>query len=443
MPTKTTEVSASPSTATFNRWLIPVAAVAVHICIGSVYAWSTFNRPISALLPNTPWWFSPPYTTFSTALVLLGLSAAFGGPWVERRGPRVAATAAAVLFGTGLILGGVGLALRQSWLVFLGMGVIGGMGCGLGYISPVRTLVRWFPDRRGMATGMAIMGFGGGAFLAGYLNVYFMERLGVPTTLVALGATYFVIMLAGATLFRQPPDGWKPEGWIPAAHQNKMITDRNLTRNHAVRTVQFYLLWGILFVNVTAGIGILAQASPMMQDMFHKTPLEAAAVVSLISLFNAGGRFFWASSSDYLGRRNTYAIFFVAQVILFLAIPQLAGSGAWLAFEAALFVVFTMYGGGFSTIPAFLADMFGAENVGAIHGVVLTAWSAAAITGPVIITELSKRAKASLGPAESRIHIYDTPLQVLAGLLVVGFILTMLVRPLQAAAPVSQTARAS
>lgn len=431
MLTKPAEVSASPATSTFNRWLIPVAAVAVHICIGSVYAWSTFNRPISALLPNSPWWFSPPYTTFSTALVLLGLSAAFGGPWVERRGPRVAATAAALLFGAGLILGGIGLALRQSWLVFLGMGVIGGMGCGLGYISPVRTLVRWFPDRRGMATGMAIMGFGGGAFLAGYLNVYFMNRLGVPTTLVALGATYTVIMLAGARLFRQPPAGWKPEGWIPAEHTNKMITNLNLTRNQAVRTVQFYLLWAILFVNITAGIGILAQASPMMQDMFHKTPIEAAAVVSLISLFNAGGRFFWASSSDYLGRRNTYAIFFVAQVILFLVIPRLAGSGAWLAFEAALFIVFTMYGGGFATIPAFLADMFGEEHVGAIHGVVLTAWSAAAITGPVIITELSNRAKASLGSAESRIHIYDIPLQVLAGLLAVGFILTMLVRPLR------------
>jgi len=307
----------------------------------------------------------------------------------------------------------------------------------------VSTLVKWFPDRRGMATGMAIMGFGGGAFLAGYLNVYFMNRLGVPTTLLALGATYFVIMLAGARLFRQPPSGWKPEGWIPAEHKNKMITNRNLTRNHAVRTVQFYLLWGILFVNVTAGIGILAQASPMMQDMFHKTPLEAAAVVSLISLFNAGGRFFWASSSDYLGRRNTYTIFFVAQVILFLVIPRLAGNGSWLTFEAALFVVFTMYGGGFATIPAFLADMFGTENVGAIHGAVLTAWSAAAIAGPVIITELSNRAKATLGPAESRIHIYDAPLRVLAGLLVVGFILTMLVRPVRASAPVAQTANAN
>jgi MFS family permease len=427
-----TDFRISPDATSFNRWLIPVAAVAIHICIGSVYAWSTFNRPIKALFPNDPWWFSPPYTTFSTALVLLGLSAAFGGPWVERRGPRVAATAAAILFGSGLVVGGIGLALKQSVLVFLGMGVIGGMGCGLGYIAPVSTLVKWFPDRRGMATGMAIMGFGGGAFLAGYLNVYFMNQLGVAKTIIALGIAYFVIMMVGASVIRRPPSGWKPQGWEPAAHTNAMITNRNLSRNAAVKTVQFYLLWGMLFINVTAGIGILAQASPMMQDMFQRTAIEAAAVVSLISLFNAGGRFFWASCSDYIGRRNTYLIFFAAQVVLFLLIPGLAGKGEWAIFEAALFLVFTMYGGGFATIPAFLADMFGAENVGAIHGVILTAWSAAAIVGPVIITELSNRAKAGLAPGASRIHIYDQPLQVLAGFLAVGFVLTLLVKPLRA-----------
>jgi len=414
----------------FSRWLIPVAAVAIHICIGSVYAWSTFNRPIHAVFPNDPWWFSPPYTTFSTALVLLGLSAAFGGPWVERRGPRVAAAAAAILFGAGLIIGGIGLDARQSWLVFLCMGVIGGMGCGLGYIAPVSTLVKWFPDHRGMATGMAIMGFGGGAFLAGYLNVYFMDRLGVANAIIALGAAYFVIMLIGAAIIRRPPANWKPEGWTPPARTNPMITDSNLTRNAAIQTTQFYLLWAILFINVTAGIGILAQASPMMQDLFRKTPQQAAVVVSLISLFNAGGRFFWASSSDYIGRRNTYLVFFAVQTILFLLIPGFAARADWALFETALFIVFTMYGGGFSTIPAFLADMFGAENVGAIHGAILTAWSAAAIVGPVIITELSNRARAELAPGASKYHIYDQPLQVLAGMLVVGFVLTLLVRPL-------------
>lgn len=425
------ESTNSQIVATTGRWLIPVAAVAIHICIGSVYAWSTFNRPIKALFPGDPWWFSPPYTTFSTALVLLGLSAAFGGTWVERRGPRAAATAAAILFGTGLLVGGAGLALRQSWLVFLGMGVIGGMGCGLGYIAPVSTLVKWFPDRRGMATGMAIMGFGGGAFLAGYLNVYFMDRVGVAKTIIALGIAYFIVMIIGAAVIRRPPTGWKPQGWTPPVKIDRMITDRNLTRNAAVRTVQFYLLWGILFINVTAGIGILAQASPMMQDMFGKTALQAAAVVSLISIFNAGGRLFWASFSDYIGRRNTYIVFFIVQIVLFLTIPVLAGRAEWVVFEAALFIVFTMYGGGFATIPAFLADMFGAENVGAIHGVLLTAWSAAAVVGPVIITELSNRARASLAPGMSKIHIYDRPLQVLAALLALGFVLTILVRPLR------------
>lgn len=421
----------SRADATYHRWLVPVGAVAVHVCIGSVYAWSTFNRPIKALFPNDPWWFSPPYTTFTMALMLLGLSAAVGGPWVERRGPRVAATAAALFFGTGLVIGGIGLALKQSFLVFLGMGVIGGIGCGLGYISPVSALVKWFPDRRGMATGMAIMGFGGGAFLAGYLNVLFIDMLGVARTVIVLGLVYLIVMLIGARILRRPPEGWMPAGWTPPVQTKAMIATTSLTRNAALRTPQFYLLWGILFINVTAGIGILAQASPMMQDLFQKTPLAAAAVVSLISLFNAGGRFFWASCSDYIGRRNTYVTFFVVQFGLFLLIPGFAAQGNWVLFEASLFVIFTMYGGGFATIPAFLADLFGTDNVGAIHGSVLTAWSAAAVAGPVIITELSNRAKAALAPGESKIHIYDTPLEVLAALLAVGFMLTLLVRPVR------------
>jgi len=429
--------------ASINRWRIPIGAVAVHICIGSVYAWSTFNRPIQALFPNEPWWFSPPYTTFTTALVLLGLSAAFGGPWVERRGPRAAATASALFFGSGLLIGGAGLALAQPLLVFLGMGVIGGIGCGLGYIAPVSTLVKWFPDRRGMATGMAIMGFGGGAFLAGYLNVFFMDRIGVANTVMALGATYLVVMLAGSRLLERPPAGWKPAGWTAPAATTAMITDRSVTRNQAIQTPQFFLLWGILFINVTAGIGILAQASPMMQDMFHRTALQAAAVVSLISIFNASGRFLWASGSDYIGRRNTYTVFFVVQFALFLLIPRLAASGSWPLFQASLFIVFTMYGGGFATIPAFLADIFGPDNVGAIHGALLTAWSAAAVAGPLIITELSNGARAALAPGADRIHIYDTPLEVLAALLAMGFVLTLLVRPLrESPRPVEDTAAA-
>lgn len=415
----------------FNRWLIPLAAVLIHICIGSIYAWSTFNRPIRAILPNTPSWFSPPYTTFTAALVLLGLSAAFGGPWVERNGPRKTAATAAILFGSGLLIGGLGLYFKQSVLVFLGMGVIGGIGAGLGYISPVSTLVKWFPDRRGMATGMAIMGFGGGAFVAGFLNVALMERLGTAETVMVLGALYFVVMMIGARIIRRPPNAAGPMDRQTETLKHPMISSGSMTRDQAIGAVQFYLLWGMLFINVTAGIGILSQASPMIQDMFKRSAVQAAAVVSMISLFNAGGRFFWASLSDYIGRRNTYLTFFSVQVLLFLLVPFLASNGYWILFLATLFAIFTMYGGGFATIPAFLADLFGAENVGAIHGAVLTAWSAAAVAGPVIITKLSSDAKAALSPSQSHIHVYDTPLRVLAALLSVGFILTALVRPIR------------
>jgi len=426
-----THVEQANGSSVFNRWLIPVAAVMVHICIGSVYAWSTFNRPIRAEFSSSPWWFSPPYTTFTTALVLLGLSAAFMGPWVERRGPRIAATAAAIFFSFGLLIGGIGMAIHHSVLVWIGMGLIGGIGCGLGYISPVSTLVKWFPDRRGMATGFAIMGFGGGAFLAGYLNPYLMARVSVSKTLMLLGVAYFIIMMIGARIIRRPPQGWRPTHWHGPARENPMISTRSVSRNYALGTVQFYLIWGILFINVTAGIGILAQASPMFQDLFRKTALEAGLFVSLISVFNACGRIFWASLSDFIGRRMTYLTFFAVQFFLFLLIPKMAADGKLVLFEAAAFTVFTMYGGGFATVPAFLADIFGEENVGAIHGSLLTAWSAAAVVGPVIITQLSERAKAALGPGESRVHIYDQPLRVLAYLLVVGFILTLLVRPLK------------
>jgi len=262
------------------------------------------------------------------------------------------------------------------------------------------------------------------------LNVFFIDRLGVARTVIALGVTYLIVMLLGARALRRPPEGWRPVGWAPPIDTGEMIAGRSLPRNQALRRAQFYLLWGILFINVTAGIGILAQASPMMQDLFQKTPLEAAAVVSLISIFNAGGRFFWASCSDFIGRRNTYLVFFTVQFVLFLFIPGLAARGNWGLFEASLFVVFTMYGGGFATIPAFLADLFGPDNVGAIHGAVLTAWSAAAVVGPVIITELSNGARAALPAGASKVHIYDKPLEVLAALLAAGFILTILVRPL-------------
>lgn len=414
---------------TTRRWTIPLGAVLVHLGIGSVYAWSTLNRPILAAMPSLPWWASPPYTTFTSALVLLGLSAASWGPWVERRGARAAARLAALCFATGLTVGGMGLLLRQPLLLFLGMGILCGIGCGIGYIAPVSTLVKWFPDRRGMATGFAIMGFGGGAFVAGYANAFLIEHVGVARTLFVLAAVYCVVMLAGAQLLRAAPVAPDSESETRAAE--------GLTRREALRTPQFALLWGMLCINVTAGIGILAQASPMMQDLFGRTPAQAAGVVALISVFNAMGRLFWSSVSDHFGRRNTYLTFFAAQVVLFLLIPMMAKQGAWWPFLLCLLAVFTMYGGGFATIPAFLADLFGTANVGAIHGALLTAWSVAAVLGPVIITELSERAMAALTPGMSRVAIYDHPLQLLAGLLAMGFVLTLLVKPLRR----SQTGR--
>lgn len=398
--------------------------------IGSVYAWSTLNRPIKTILASASWWSSPPYVTFTAAIAILGLTAAFGGPWVERYGPRTAAMVAACFFGSGLVLGGFGLMLRSALMVFLGMGVLSGIGAGFGYICPVSTLLRWFPDRRGMATGMAIMGFGGGAFLAGYLNVYFIAALGIAKTLMMLGGAYFLLMMAGAWILRRPPAGWRPLNWTPPVVASATRVG-NVRRSEAFRTRQFYLLWAMLFINTTAGIGILAQASPMMQDLFGKTSIQAGVVVSIISLFNAGGRLFWASLSDKIGRRNTYLLFFVLQLPLFLLIPSLAASSNWLAFELAMFAVFTMYGGGFSTMPAFAADCFGVDSVSAIYGVILTAWSAAAIVGPLLITELSSRAKASLPPGASRVHIYDRPIHLLAALLVLGILLALLTTPLK------------
>ncbi len=421
---------------TKSRWTIPVGAILVHLGIGSVYAWSTLNRPIIAAMPAQPWWASPPYTTFTAALVLLGLSAATFGPWVERRGARVAGRTAALCFASGLMLGGVGLLLQQPVLLFLGLGILCGIGCGIGYIAPVSTLVKWFPERRGMATGFAIMGFGGGAFLAGYANAFLIERLGVANTLFALGGCYLLLMMAGAQLLRPAPEASASAtdasfGNSPLRPTTSVAAISGLSRREALRTPQFVLLWGILCVNVTAGIGILAQASPMMQDLFGKTPKEAAAVVAIISIFNAGGRLLWSSASDLLGRRTTYLVFFVVQFALFLLIPRFAQVGAWWPFLLCLLTVFTMYGGGFATMPAFLADLFGSRNVGAIHGAVLTAWSVAAVVGPVIITELSERARGALAVDAPRVHIYDQPLMLLAGLLAVGLVLTLAVKPLK------------
>jgi MFS family permease len=411
-----------------SRWTIPPAAVAIHLCVGSVYAWSVFNRPIEALHPEWP--RGAAAYTFSIAIALLGLSAAFGGTWLERHGPRKAATVAACLFGGGLALGGLGVWLGWLWLLFLGYGVVGGAGLGMAYVSPVSALVKWFPDRRGMATGMAVLGFGGGALIAAPVKERLIQAVGVAPTLWILAAVYFCVMLAAAQALAKPPEGWRPQGYVPKAIQGG---EPELTMPMAVRTRQFWLLWGMLFINISAGISLLAQASPMMQDLFGRTPEQAAAMVSVIAGFNAFGRIFWASLSDRIGRRAVFSLFFAAQAGLFLLIPALAEAGSWGLFQVAAVVIFSMYGGGFATIPAFLADMFGARNVGAVHGVILTAWSAAGVAGPILITALRERQLAALPPEAPRVALYAGTLQIMAVALLVGLALTLAVRPLSRA----------
>ena len=409
-----------------SRWTIPPAAVAIHLCVGSVYAWSVFNKPVEALHPHWP--RGAAAYTFSIAIALLGLSAAFGGTWLERHGPRKAATVAALLFGGGLLLGGLGVQLGWLWLLYLGYGVIGGAGLGLAYVAPVSALIKWFPDRRGLATGMAVLGFGGGALIAAPVAERLIAAYGVADTLLLLGAVYGAIMLIAARLLRRPEPGWAPAGWQAPERAGGLAPE--LTMPMAVRTRQFWLLWGMLFINITAGISILAQASPMMQDMFARTPEQAATMLSVIAGFNAFGRIFWSTLSDYLGRRAVFLLFFAAQAGLFAAIPALGAGGHWGLFQVAVVVIFTMYGGGFATVPAFLADMFGARNVGAVHGVILTAWSAAGVAGPILITRIREAELAALPPGGSLVPIYDLTMYLMSALLCVGFALAVVVRPL-------------
>ena len=426
----------------FNRWLVPPAALAVHLSIGQAYAFSVFKIPLTQLVGVNRHvagqdWEQPPLAwIFSIAMAFLGISAAVFGKWIERAGPRKAMFAAACCFASGFFVSALGVKLHQLWMLYVGYGVIGGIGLGLGYISPVSTLIKWFVDRPGMATGMAIMGFGGGAMIGGPLAVRLMSYFsgpsgnGVAEAMVAMGCIYFCFMLFGAFLVRVPPEGWSPPGYVPRA-ANAMITSLNLDATAALRTPQFWLLWVVLCMNVTAGIGILEQASPMIQEMFRGrvTPAAAAGFVGLLSLFNMGGRFFWSSTSDHIGRKPTYMIFFGLGLVLYLFLPRTGSDGlnSLSLFVATAAVIMSMYGGGFATIPAYLRDMFGKNNVSAIHGRVLTAWSVAGILGPVLVNYLRKyQIEVRHVPPASA---YSFVLYVMAGLLVVGFVANLLVRP--------------
>jgi MFS family permease len=431
----------------YNRLLVPPAALAVHLSIGQAYAFSVFNIPLTRVigithsaLPDSgglaDWSNTDVVQTFSIAIAILGLSAALFGRWVERVGPRMAMFVAALCFSGGFIVSAIGIHYHWILLLYLGYGVLGGCGLGIGYISPVSTLIKWFPDRPGMATGMAIMGFGGGALIASPLSVMLMEHFktaasnGVLETFVTLGVIYFMFMMIGVYSARVPPDGWKPEGWTPPATPPPLVSRANVAVDVAWKTPQFWLLWVVLCMNVTAGIAVLSQASPMIQEIFagRVTPEAAAEFVGLLSLFNMIGRFFWASTSDYIGRRNTYIVFFALGILLYSTVPTIGHEGSLPLFVAAFVIILSMYGGGFATIPAYLRDVFGTLHVGAIHGRLLTAWSVAGVLGPRLITSLrDDQIKNGLPKAQA----YSATMYIMCGLLLIGLVCNICMRPVK------------
>ena len=457
----------------FNRWLVPPAALAIHLCIGMAYGFSVFWLPLSKAIPGAAdpscaslnllsalfttscnWRVADLGWIYTLFFVLLGCSAAIWGGWLERVGPRKAGFVSACCWCGGIIVAAIGVMTHQLWLMWVGAGVIGGVGLGLGYISPVSTLIKWFPDRRGMATGMAIMGFGGGAMigapLANLLMNYFKTdvSVGVWQTFICMAVIYFCFMMGGAFGYRIPPAGWRPEGWTPPVSKTTMITTRHVHLRDAHKTKQFWLIWAVLCLNVSAGIGVIGMASPMLQEIFagsliglpnltfsqldasQKAQIAtiAAGFAGLLSLFNIGGRFFWASLSDKIGRKNTYYTFFVLGIVLYALAPTLADMGSKALFVLAFGIILSMYGGGFATIPAYLADIFGTQFLGAIHGRLLTAWATAGILGPVVVNyirEAQLTAGVPAGPA-----LYTGTMYILAGMLVLGLIANSLVRPL-------------
>ena len=459
----------------FNRWLVPPCALAVHLCIGMAYGFSVFWLPLSravgidaptactdmSLLDelftrSCDWSISSLGWMYTLFFVFLGFSAAIWGGWLEKAGPRKAGVVAALCWSGGFMISAIGIATHQLWLMWLGSGVIGGIGLGLGYISPVSTLIKWFPDRRGMATGMAIMGFGGGAMIGSPLADILMGVFDGPTTVgvwqtfLVLGVAYLIFMMAGAFGYRVPPAGWKPDGWTPTASKsNSMITTKHVHLRDAHKTPQFWLIRAVLCLNVSAGIGVIGIASPMLQEVFAGSLIGqpdvafaalddsqamavaaiAAGFVGLLSLFNIVGRIIWASASDVIGRKATYFTFFVLGFALYVLAPTAAAWGSIALFVLCFCIILSMYGGGFATVPAYLADVFGTQFVGAIHGRLLTAWAAAGIIGPVVVNYI-REAQLAAGIPQAR--VYDFTMYILAGMLVLGFVANFMVRPVKA-----------
>ena len=427
----------------YNRWLVPPAALAVHLCIGQAYATSVYK---ASLVDHFDTSLTSIGIIFSIAIVMLGISAALFGTWVDTGGPRRAMVASAAFWSTGFLVGSLGIATSQLWLVYVGYGFIGGIGLGLGYISPVSTLIKWFPDRPGLATGMAIMGFGGGAMIASPLSTWLLgvydpsfdsataiaSGAAVSKLFVTLGLIYLVVMLFGAWLIRVPPEGWLPEGFDPHSIEEKpLVTTANVSASNAIRTPQFWLLWVVLFCNVTAGIGILEQAAPMIMDFFREgdsstvAAAAAAGFVGVLSLFNMAGRFVWSSTSDVVGRKNIYMLYLGAGMLLYLALTFVGPSSTFL-FVILAGLIISFYGGGFSTVPAYLRDLFGPYQVGAIHGRLLTAWAAAGVAGPLIVNGIldTQGEPGSLTAAD-----YRPALLTMVCVLAVGFVANLMIKP--------------
>ncbi len=422
----------------YSRWMVPPAALCIHLCIGQAYALSVFNLPMTKLIGITKsapedWKLTELGWIFSIAIFVLGASAAIFGRWVEEGGPRRAMFTSGLCWAIGFFISAAGVHVHNIWLVYLGYGLFGGIGLGLGYISPVSTLIKWFPDRPGMATGMAIMGFGGGAMIASPLSVLLMKMFTTPThvgveeAFIGLGIVYLIFMWVGAAIVRVPPAGWAPAGYAPPTAASRLITRNDVYVYDALKTPQFWLIWAVLCLNVTAGIGVLGQASAMTQEMFpgRVSPVAAAGFVGLLSLFNMGGRFFWASISDFIGRKMTYVCFFVLGVVLYAAVPYMGKIGSIAGFVVCFLIIISMYGGGFATVPAYLRDMFGTRYVGAIHGWLITAWSAAGVFGPVLVNYIRQF---QIDSGVPKAQAYNTTMYIMAGLLVVGLICNLAIK---------------
>ncbi|MGA5688408.1 L-lactate MFS transporter [Cytobacillus pseudoceanisediminis] len=395
-----------------NRWLIALSAVAIHLSIGSVYAYSVYQNPLKETLG---WEKTDVSLAFTIAIFILGIAAAFFGRFVEKRGPRVSAIIAAVFFGIGIIGSGFAIQLEHYVLFLIFFGVIGGLGLGFGYIAPVSTLVKWFPDRRGLATGMAVMGFGAGALITSPIASRLMIATSIPTTFYVLGISYFILMILGALYIAKPPEGWAPKGIEENREERPVKADlAQLTANEAIKTKRFWLLWIMMFINISAGIMILSVAAPMAQEITGASAITAAGIVGIMGLFNGGGRIGWASASDYLGRGNTYMTFFLIQVAAFFILPFITNS---FIFSVFLYIIVSCYGGGFASLPAFIGDLFGTKQLGAIHGYLLTSWSIAGVVGPMLVSSIYENTQS-----------YTITFYVFGTMLAIGFIVSLLMK---------------